>query len=417
MRLSDRYIGRQVLGGTLFAILLLSTILIMGSLFQNLRMLIVELGAPLSIIGEFMLAAIPFSLIYTIPWAFLSAVLLVFGRLSSDNELTGFRIAGMSLQRLSLPVFALGFALSALCLWLNLEVAPKAKQTSKFIATRAFFMDPRSVLSAAAEQDGLARFEEGLKGVKAYIEKSDGSNMEGLHLFKAHDPNNPESTDIYVHAMKAQAVIDTEKKEFRLHLYDARFETTGPPDATGAPGLPKIILAKESVPVVLPFTPRPEKSDPATMSIAEIRNAIVELREKQRLVVEKVGLLKLEIAGLKEEGERAKPLLEDKMATLQRSQAVDWTYFIPNYEGEIHRRYASSLACLSFAFIGIPLGIKARRKDTSTGLVLALLIGAAYFVSGMIGGKTTNGLLLAAWGPNVVCVLLGLYLLRRARFR
>ena len=106
MRLSDRYIGRQVLVGTLFAILLLSTILVMGSLFQNIRMLIVELGAPPAIIGEFVLAAIPFSLIYTIPWAFLSAVLLVFGRLSSDNELTGFRVAGMSLSRLSVPVVA-----------------------------------------------------------------------------------------------------------------------------------------------------------------------------------------------------------------------------------------------------------------------------------------------------------------------
>ena len=285
MRLSDRYIGRQVLVGTLFAILLLSTILIMGSLFQNLRMLIVELGAPLSIIREFMLAAIPFSLIYTIPWAFLSAVLLVFGRLSSDNELTGFRIAGMSLPRLALPVFVIGFAMSALCLWLNLEVAPRAKQTSKFIATRAFFMDPRSVLSAAAEQDGLARFEEGLKGVKAYIEKSDGENMEGLHLFKSRDPKDPRATDIYVHAMKAQAVIDTKNKEFRLHLYDARFETTGPAGPNGSPGVPKIILAKESVPVVLPFRPRPEKSDPATMSIADIRNKIESLKEDQRWVV------------------------------------------------------------------------------------------------------------------------------------
>jgi lipopolysaccharide export LptBFGC system permease protein LptF len=411
MRLSDRYIGRQVLVGTLFAILLLSTILIMGSLFQNLRMLIVELGAPISIIGEFMLAAIPFSLIYTIPWAFLSAVLLVFGRLSSDNELTGFRVAGMSLPRLALPVFVIGFVLSALCLWLNLEVAPKAKQTSRFIATRAFFMNPKSVLSAAAEQDGLARFEEGLKSVKAYIEKSDGENMEGLHLFKARDPKDPRSVDIYVHAMKAQAVIDTEKKEFRLHLYDARFETTG------RDGLPKIILAKESVPVVLPFTPRPEKSNPATMSIADIRSEIEVLKEKQRLVGEKVAELKLEVAEVKKEGEKAAPLLEEKQEALKKSQAINWTAFIPNYEGEIHRRYASSLACLAFAFIGIPLGIKARRKDTSTGLGLALLIGAAYFVCGMVGGKTTNGLMLAAWGPNVVCVLLGLYLLRRARFR
>lgn len=301
--------------------------------------------------------------------------------------------------------------MSALCLWLNLEVGPKAKLISKSIATEAFFKNPKSVLIAAAEQDGLARFEEGLKDVKAYIEKSDGENMRGLHLFKARDPKDPKSTDIYVHAMRAEAKIDTTKKEFRLHLYDARFETTD------KNGLPRVVLAKESVPVVLPFTPRPEKGDPATMTIPDIRSEIEGLKEKQRLVVEKVSLLRLEIEELKKGGEKATPLLEEKKETLKKTLGINWNAFIPNYEGEIHRRYASSLACLAFAFIGIPLGIKARRKDTSTGLVLALVIGAAYFVCSMIGGKTTNGLLLAAWAPNVVCVILGLFLLRRARFR
>jgi lipopolysaccharide export LptBFGC system permease protein LptF len=428
MRLSDRYIGRQVLVGTLFAILLLSTILVMGSLFQNLRMLIVELGAPLSIIGEFLVAALPFALIYTIPWAFLSAVLLVFGRMSSENELIGFRVAGMSLTRLSVPVFVLGALLSAGCLWLNLEVAPWAKMTSKNIKTRAFAMDPRSMLSAAAEQDGLARFEESLKDVRAYIEKSDGSTMEGFHLFKVADPADKGARDIYVHAMKAKAVIDKDKQEFRLHLYDAMFMTSGGESET--PGAkkdlkegseesagPQIVLAEESVPVVLPYETKPSKDDPASMSNAEIRDYIEELKERQVRVVEKVAALKQEIEGLGTAGEGSKALLVEKRDLLKKSLAVNWNAFIPNYEKEIHRRYASSFACLAFAFIGIPLGIKARRKDTSSGLILSLLIGVAYFICGMIGGKSHTGVLLAAWAPNVVSVLLGLVLLRRARFR
>jgi len=427
MRLSDRYIGRQVLVGTLFAILLLSTILVMGSLFQNLRMLIVELGAPLSIIGEFLVAALPFALIYTIPWAFLSAVLLVFGRMSSENELIGFRVAGMSLTRLSLPVFVLGALLSAGCLWLNLEVAPWAKGTSKNIKMRAFAMDPRSMLSAAAEQDGLARFEESLKDVRAYIEKSDGSTMEGFHLFKVADPTDKEARDIYVHAMKAKAVIDKENKQFRLHLYDAMFMTYGgdtgltgaKPEEKGSDkaDTPQIALAEESVPVVLPYETRSSKSDPATLSNAEIREEIEKLKETQLQVTDRVATLKQEIEGLKTQGEASKALLEEKREHLKRSQSINWTAFIPNYEREIHRRYASSFACLAFAFIGIPLGIKARRKDTSSGLILSLLIGVAYFICGLIGGKSHTGVLLAAWAPNVVSVLLGLALLRRARFR
>ena len=379
MRLSDRYIGRQVLLGTLFAIVLLSTILVMGSLFQNLRMLIVEFGAPASIIVEFILATIPFSLIYTVPWAFLTSVLLVFGRMSSDNELTGFRVAGISLKRLSLPVFAIGLALSALCLWLNLEVAPKAKMNVKMISLRAFFSDPQRILKAAAEQDGLERLQKSAGNVRAYIEKSDGSLMEGVHLFQIPEAGSKNAgRNTYVHAMKAEAVIDNVKKEFRLHLYDALFETT---DETGAP---RIATAGESVPVVLPFTPAPQKQDPKTMSNTQIEDSIRDFDENFPQF-------------------RSKPELRAN--------------YIANSQAEIQRRYASSFACLAFAFIGVPLGVKARRKDTSTGLIISLLIGGAYFICGMLGGKSPSGVMISNWAPNVVCVILGLYLLRRARFR
>jgi lipopolysaccharide export system permease protein len=130
-----------------------------------------------------------------------------------------------------------------------------------------------------------------------------------------------------------------------------------------------------------------------------------------------VATLKQDIKELETKGEASKPLLDEKRQALKTSLALDSARYISNYEGEIHRRFASSFACLAFAFIGIPLGIKARRKDTSSGLILSLLIGVAYFICGLIGGKSHTGVLLAAWAPNVVSVLLGLVLLRRARFR
>src|SRR5690606_38838478 len=165
-------------------------------------------GAPVSVIGEFIVGVIPFSLIYTLPWAFLSAVLLVFGRLSSDQELTAFRVAGLSLPRIAAPVFAIGTALSLLCLWLNVEVAPRSRAHVKGILIRAFFKDPRSMLSAAAEKDGLEQLESRLKSTRAFIEKSDGERMQGLHLFSIRDRDNPDSRDVYVHAMRAETVID-----------------------------------------------------------------------------------------------------------------------------------------------------------------------------------------------------------------
>ncbi|WP_035601077.1 LptF/LptG family permease [Haloferula sp. BvORR071] len=393
MRLSDRYIGRQVLASTVFAILVLSTILVMGSIFQKIRPLLVDAGARLSVIAELVVASIPASLIYTIPWAFLSAILLVFGRMSSDQELTGFRVAGISLARLSAPVFAIAGALSALCLWLNVTIAPKSNNEVDYIFVRAFFTDPLSMLRAAAETDGLARLDETAKGVRVYLGESNekGSYIKNLHLFKVaekkrkdpKDPNSPfiYTPPVYVHAQSAQTEADLVKRQFNFRLFDAYLETTEKDKEDGTKGAVKMIVASEAVPAVIPFEMKPPKPKANTMTNRQIREYLA---------------------------------TDPKLA---KNEALSRRLQISRFWSEEQRRYASSFACLAFAFVGIPLGIKARRKDTSTGLVLSLLIGAAYFVCSMSGGTTKAAVLAGLWGPNIACVLIGLYLLRRARFR
>ena len=51
---------------------------------------------------------------------------------------------------------------------------------------------------------------------------------------------------------------------------------------------------------------------------------------------------------------------------------------------EITKRYSFSMACLAFAFIAVPLGLGSRRRDTSGGLVISLLIGTGYFLVTML---------------------------------
>ena len=104
MRIADRYIGWQVLYGTIFGVSLLTVVLVLGQLFRKIRPLLVEQAAPLELMGQFILLIIPFTLMFTLPWGFLASTLLSFGRLSSNNELLGLRMAGMSLMRVSLLV-------------------------------------------------------------------------------------------------------------------------------------------------------------------------------------------------------------------------------------------------------------------------------------------------------------------------
>src|SRR5438874_1640704 len=110
MKLIDRYIGKELLVTALFAIAVLSLVLVLGNIFKQLLDLLVNHDVPLEYILSFIGYILPFSLTFTIPWGFLTAVLLIFGRMSAENELIALRSSGISILRLCLPLAFLALA-------------------------------------------------------------------------------------------------------------------------------------------------------------------------------------------------------------------------------------------------------------------------------------------------------------------
>jgi lipopolysaccharide export LptBFGC system permease protein LptF len=399
MRISDRYIGKQVLFGTLFAVLVLSLVLVLGNLFKEIRPLLVDKQAPLWLVLRFMFNALLVSLMFSVPWGFLSSVLLTFGRMSSAQELTGFRVAGVSLARLVLPVMVIATLLSAGCLWLNVRVVPQAKAPVRELIYEQVKRDPRALLSP-----GIANAD--FRNVKFFIEEQQGDSMMGLHLYKVDpaakvDPAKMEIAppEIALHAGRFTFVVDEDRKELRLKLYDANFLTRsksgdGPPEHdaqadANAPANPldgmepgannkfEIFSAEEAEPYLLPFGDLFHKrAKPSAMTNTEIRNYLAsrpELTEDQR---------------------------------------------VP-FEVEIIQRYSFSMACLAFAFVGVPLGMQGRRKDSSRGLLLSLVLAGVYFLFSVLADETgnVNRAMIVLWAPNVLCVLVGLWLFKRAKFK
>lgn len=365
MRLSDRYIAKQILIGTVYAIVILSLVLVMGNLFKQARPLLVEQSAPPSLVLRFVINVLPFSLMFTIPWGFLSAVLLVFGRMSSDNEITSFRVAGISLFRLALPVFVIGAVLSLGCLWININVVPLAKASLTDLIYEQVKRDPRSLLDPGIVQSKF-------KNQKVFVEERDGDALKGFHLYQVSNGENgtPIRSEAYVHAGSVALIVDEDKKQLRLKLIDTFIESKN------IDGSSNLAFAGEAEPWLFDFgTDRNRKVRSSAMTNAEITRYI------------------------------------DANPELHPAQQV-------SFRAEITKRFSFSMACFSFACIAVPLGLKSRRKDTSGGLIISLLIGTAYFFFTVLADEfeTDAGATFALWAPNVFCVLLGLWLFRRARF-
>src|ERR1044071_7739313 len=124
MKFIDRFITREMIASIFFAVFVLSLVLVVGNIFRKLFPLLVNHDVPAEYLVTFIAYVLPFSLIFTIPWGLLTAILLVFGRLSADNELIALRANGVSITRISLPLAGIALVCTGISLWLNVPVAP-----------------------------------------------------------------------------------------------------------------------------------------------------------------------------------------------------------------------------------------------------------------------------------------------------
>src|ERR671938_1994533 len=109
MKLIDRFISRELLVNVFFAIAVLSLVLVVGNIYRKLLPLLVNHDVPVEYLLSFIAYVLPLSLLFTIPWGLLTAILLVFGRLSADNELIALRANGVSVPRVCVPLAGIAF--------------------------------------------------------------------------------------------------------------------------------------------------------------------------------------------------------------------------------------------------------------------------------------------------------------------
>src|SRR6202011_1884409 len=124
-RIIDRYVAAEIIGPFVMGVGLLTFALVTGKLLKLTEMVVnhgVGLGQVMSLIGYIM----PAFLELTFPMAVLLGVLMGFGRMSGDRELTAARACGISLYRLSVPVLGVAVVVYALSTWLAFFVRPWA---------------------------------------------------------------------------------------------------------------------------------------------------------------------------------------------------------------------------------------------------------------------------------------------------
>ena len=93
----------------------------------------------------------------------------------------------------------------------------------------------------------------------------------------------------------------------------------------------------------------------------------------------------------------------------ERRKSLCQTYF------EINRRLVWSAAAFCFVLIGVPLGIKAHRKETTIGMAISMIVGVTFFLCLILAQSIKDNPALypyvLVWIPVVVCVAIAAVLI------
>lgn len=173
MKLITRYLYRELLVPFLLGLALFTGIFLLQRLFE-LTELVVSRGLPVTRVILLVLAGLPQTLFLTVPMAAILAVLMAYGRLAADNELTALRVAGYPLLSLVLPVLIASLVVTGGLLALRQYGLPALSQYRKQSFKEISFPSPSRLMAADSYLE--------LGPYTIFARKVDGGDMEGIYL-------------------------------------------------------------------------------------------------------------------------------------------------------------------------------------------------------------------------------------------
>lgn len=363
MRTLHAYLLRQVIATLGVTVAVFTTLLLLGSVLKEVLELLTSQSATAGLVLKAVALLIPFVLAFSLPMAFLTATLLVFGRLSADHELTAVRNGGVSLITWVAPVLGLSVVMSALCGWFNLDVAPRC---------RAAFTDLRDSIIREVGSRMIAeeRFIDIGNNLTLYARQVRGRQLNEILIYgltnqvEAGVTNLVRNLDVWA----PEGEIESQPgggEALVLHRLQGLIWTEGE--------WRSVAYEKYTEPLPTKATAR----SPIKISDMTFRQLLAERRGRQ-------------LAG-------------------QALTPVDV---------QLQRQVSFSFACIGFTLVGIPLGIRAHRRETNTGVAIALLLVLVYY-SFLIVGQALETRpewhpAWVLWAPNFLFQGLGGWLLWRA---
>lgn len=145
MKLVTRYILKQLLVPFVVALFLFTAVLLFIELF-HLTDLVINKGVPIRGVLLVLVSRIPETFPFTVPMSLIMAVVMTYGRLSHDNEITALRMAGYSLNSLIVPPLVVGLLFAFVLVGMNQYGLPQLNNYKERVLSRLQLVNPMGLL-------------------------------------------------------------------------------------------------------------------------------------------------------------------------------------------------------------------------------------------------------------------------------
>jgi len=315
---------------------------------------------------------------YVLPIGMLTGVLMAFGRLGAQHELTAMKAGGLSLTRIAAPVLVLAGGLALLAAWVNLEVATRANDAYRRLLMGSVKDNPASIITPG-------EMNQKFKGLAIQARAREGAVLRDLWIWRRDGQGR---------------LFET------IHADEGRLTKVDKPDGT----------------TVLRLV--------ATSAQVETRRA-GDVEFKYPAVIKEAGQAPMEfpVSGVFKEGSGYEKKLRwhttaELFALMDKGWQVppnptprqlEEARLLPRTQLMAH--LASAFSIFSLSLLAVPLAVRVGRSETFVNAAIALAVALSYYILSSAAAWVKNPALrpdLLIWLPNAVVLGVALTLLRRA---
>ena len=359
------YIAKNMLATLGMALGILAFVMLSAHFFRAFSLL--ANGVSPLLLLQILGYLLPDVLRYALPLSMLISTVLVFNRMSADDEIIALKASGVGMWQIIAPGLLISVILCAVGLWLGMFLSPEMRYRSQTLNWQAMSNSPLAML----EPGSVVRISDNAS--VRIGSKSPNGLLHDIHLFES-DKDGRTLRDITAR----QGVVNVNSGEQRLELILKDFTISE---------VPLTADSEESANVA--------GSKPAFLSADQITVPI-----QYGTIQDSKGLKrKLKMMDMK-------MLLGDLRWTAAQGESPTEHWV------EFQTRLALAFSPLAFLLLGIPFGIRQKRSETSSGLVTCILI-ALFFYAFMLLAESLEKYPafhpeLIIWIPNFIFQAVGI---------